>query len=48
LGRQGARRNSDARFDKRRILDAAFAAHIRKRDHCEAIRGWPNIHHQNT
>ena len=35
-------------FDKCRILDAAFAAHIRKRDHCEAIRGWPKIHHQNS
>ena len=28
-------------FDERRILDAAFAAHIRERDHGEAIRGWP-------
>ena len=35
-------------FDERRILDAVFAAHIRERDHGEAIRGWPEIHDQNS
>ena len=33
-------------FDERRILDAAFATHIRERDHGEAIRGSPEIHGQ--
>ena len=35
-------------FDERRILDAAFAAHIRERDHGEAIRGWLEIHDQSS
>ena len=34
--------------DGRRSLDAAFAAHIRERDHGEAIRGWLEIHDQSS
>lgn len=35
-------------FNERRIFDAAFAAHIRERDHGEAIRGSPEIHDQSS
>ena len=35
-------------FDERRILDAAFAARIRERDHGEAVRGWLEIHDQDS
>ena len=35
-------------FDEGRILDAAFAAGIRERDHGEAIRGWSEIHDQSS